>query len=86
MGVNTRTGTARFVASLQMRLPAATLQKPAGDLLKALVSALRSEAAGATRRAFAGAVGALTKVASAKRAQWVTARALDIHSGGVPFI
>ena len=34
------------------------------------------------RGALAAAVGVLTKVASAKRALWVTDEALDVYSGG----
>jgi proteasome component ECM29 len=82
VGVNTRTGTARFIITLQDRLPPAALQKPAGDLLKALVGALRAEASGAMRKAFASAVGALVKAASAKRVQWVVAQALEIYTEG----
>lgn len=82
VGVNTRTGTARFIVSLQSRLPSATLQKPAGDLLKALLGALRTEPAGATRKAFAAAVGALAKAASAKRVNWTAAQALEIFATG----
>ena len=82
MGLNTRAGTARFIVSLQDRLPAAVMQKPAGELLKALVAALRAERSGATRKAFAGACGALCKAASAKRVTWLVQEALSMHATG----
>eukprot|EP00892_Ulva_mutabilis_P001254 jgi/Ulvmu1/11129/UM071_0012.1 len=75
VGVNTRTGTARFMVALTLRLPAATLQKPTGELLKALLPAVRAERSGVTQRAFASAIGALSKSASGKRLDWLVGEA-----------
>ena len=75
VGLNTRTGSARFIVALTMRLPAATLQKPTGELLKALLPAVRAERSAVTQRAFAGAIGALAKSASGKRLDWLVGEA-----------
>jgi hypothetical protein len=82
VGLNTRVGAARFVVSLQARLPAEALQKPAGDLLKALVATLRSEKSAAIRRGYAAACGSLVKVASVKRVEWLVGEALGMYDGG----
>jgi hypothetical protein len=85
IGLNTRTGAAHFIVSMQSHLPAAVMQKPAGDLLKALVATIHVEASSPTRKAFSSAVGSLSKVASSKRVQWVATQALDIfHTGTIP--
>lgn len=63
-------------------MPAAVLQKPAGELLKALLAALREEPSAALRKEFAAAVGAMVKVASAKRVQWAVTQALAIFARG----
>lgn len=71
IGVSTRTGAARFVTALADRLPAAVLQKPAGEFLKALLPALRAERRAVTQRALAAATGAMAKCASGKRLEWL---------------
>lgn len=83
IGVNTRTGAARFIVALTTRLPAATLQKPAGEFLKALLPAVKSERRAVTQRAFAGAIGALGKCASAKRLEWLVGEVATMMELGV---
>lgn len=80
VGLNTRTGAARFVVALTMRLPPATLQKPAGELLKALLPAACAERSAVTQRAFASAIGALAKCASGKRLEWLLGEASSMFS------
>jgi hypothetical protein len=60
------------------------MQKPAGDLLKALVATLQSEKSAATRKAYAGACGALAKSASEKRVHWLVGEALSMYDSGEP--
>ena len=84
IGVNTRTGAARFVVALTTRLPAAALQKPAGELLKALLPAVKAERRAVTQRAFAGAVGALGKCASGKRLEWLVGAVVAMLDLGAP--
>lgn len=83
IGVNTRTGAARFIVALTTRLPTATLQKPAGEFLKSLLPAVKAERRAVTQRAFAAAIGALGKCASAKRLEWLVGEVSAMMDLGV---
>jgi hypothetical protein len=82
--VNTRTGAARFIVALTARLPPATLQKPAGEFLKALLPAVKAERRAVTQRAFAAAIGTLAKCASGKRLDWLVEEVSKLMDLGAP--
>ena len=79
VGLNTRVGAARFVVNVHQRLTS-TMQKSAGELLKALMSALQTERSLVVRKAYAGAIGSLAKSASSKRTEWLITTALQLYT------
>jgi hypothetical protein len=58
------------------------MQKPAGELLRALLPALRAERRPVTQRALSAAVGALARCASAKRLEWLVTEVCALVDAG----
>ncbi|KAK9810293.1 hypothetical protein WJX72_008148 [[Myrmecia] bisecta] len=78
-GLNTRVGTARFIAALTMRL-ASDIRPQSAVLIKALLGAARAERSSAVKRAYASSAASVAKYATDARVGKMVSEAVELYS------